>query len=38
MEFFKPEDYRHVNYSWDDAYANSLDAVDRLVISLEYSW
>lgn len=31
MEFFKPEDYRHVNYSWDDAYANSLDAVDRLV-------
>jgi len=31
MEFFKPEDYKHVNYSWDDAYVDSLDAVDRLV-------
>ena len=31
MELFKPSDYRHVNYSWDDAYADSLDAVERLV-------
>jgi len=31
MELFKPDDYKHVNYSWDDAHADSLDAVDRLV-------
>lgn len=31
MQLYKKEDYKHVNYSWDDAYADSLDAVDRLV-------
>lgn len=31
MQLFKAEDYRHVNYLWDDAYADSLDAVSRLV-------
>ena len=31
MQLFKAEDYRHVKYLWDDAYADSLDAVDRLV-------
>ena len=31
MQLYKPEDYKHVNYSWDDTYADSLDAVDRLV-------
>ncbi len=31
MVFFKPEEYRHVNYRWDDAHAATLDAVDRLV-------
>lgn len=31
MQFYKPEEYKHVNYSWDDSYADSLDAVDRLV-------
>ncbi|MEO1442142.1 MAG: bifunctional rhamnulose-1-phosphate aldolase/short-chain dehydrogenase [Chloroflexota bacterium] len=31
MEFYKPEDYRHVNYLWDDAHADSLDPVERLV-------
>ncbi len=31
MDLFKPEDYKHVKYLWDDNHANSLDAVDRLV-------
>ncbi len=31
MELFKPQDYRHVNYTWDDSYADTLDPVDRLV-------
>lgn len=31
MQLFKKEDYKHVNYSWDDSTADSLDAVDRLV-------
>lgn len=31
MDLFKPEDYKHVKYLWDDSHADSLDAVDRLV-------
>ena len=31
MQLFKPSEYRHVNYLWDDARAATLDAVDRLV-------
>lgn len=31
MPDFKPEDYRHVTYAWDDAYASTLDPVERLV-------
>ena len=31
MEFYKPNEYRHVNYLWDDAQANTLDPVERLV-------
>ena len=31
MQLFKAEDYRHAKYLWDDAHADSLDAVDRLV-------
>ena len=31
MQLFKPSEYRHVNYLWDDAHAATLDAVDRLV-------
>ena len=31
MELFNPQDYRHVNYLWDDDYAVTLDPVDRLV-------
>ncbi len=31
MQYYKPEEYRHVSYQWDDAYANSLDPVERLV-------
>ncbi len=31
MKPFKPSEYRHVNYLWDDAQAATLDAVDRLV-------
>jgi rhamnulose-1-phosphate aldolase/alcohol dehydrogenase len=31
MKLFKPSEYRHVNYLWDDAQAATLDAVDRLV-------
>lgn len=28
---YQPGDYKHVNYLWDDAYANTLDPVERLV-------
>lgn len=31
MQFYNPQDYRHVDYRWDDAYAASLDPVERLV-------
>ena len=31
MKLFKPTEFRHLNYLWDDAQADSLDAVDRLV-------
>ena len=31
MQYYQPEEYRHVSYQWDDAYANSLDPVERLV-------
>lgn len=31
MDLFKPEDYKHVKYLWDDSHADTLDAVDRLV-------
>ena len=31
MQYFKPDEYKHVNYLWDDAYADSLDPVERLV-------
>ena len=31
MQLFRAADYRHVNYLWDDAHADSLDAVDRLM-------
>lgn len=31
MQLFKKDDYKHVNYSWDDSTADPLDAVDRLV-------
>ena len=31
MQPFKAEAYRHVKYLWDDSYADSLDAVERLV-------
>ena len=31
MQLYKPSEYRHVNYLWDDAQAATLDAVDRLV-------
>ena len=31
MRTFKPTEYRHVNYLWDDDHASTLDAVDRLV-------
>ncbi|NNC90172.1 MAG: bifunctional rhamnulose-1-phosphate aldolase/short-chain dehydrogenase [Akkermansiaceae bacterium] len=27
----QPEDFKHVDYRWDDAYAESLDPVERLV-------
>ena len=27
---FKPSDYRHVNYAWDDAKVSSMSAVERL--------
>jgi rhamnulose-1-phosphate aldolase/alcohol dehydrogenase len=28
---FRPDDYKHVNYLWDDAKANKMDLVERLV-------
>ena len=31
MQFYKPEEYRHVSYKWDDTYATRLDPVERLV-------
>ncbi len=31
MQTFKPAEYRHVNYLWDDSHASTLDALDRLV-------
>ena len=31
MQLFKPTEYRHVSFLWEDAHADSLDAVDRLV-------
>ena len=31
MQLYKPEDYRHVSYLWDDAHAAQLDPVERLV-------
>ncbi|MGB7338296.1 MAG: bifunctional rhamnulose-1-phosphate aldolase/short-chain dehydrogenase [Phototrophicaceae bacterium] len=31
MQLYAKNDYRHVDYTWDDTYADSLDAVDRLV-------
>jgi rhamnulose-1-phosphate aldolase/alcohol dehydrogenase len=31
MQLFKPQEYRHVNYLWDDNTANALDPVDRLI-------
>ena len=31
MQLFKPAEYRHVNYLWEDEKAASLDAVERLV-------
>ena len=32
MATFKPNDYRHVKYLWDDAHASSLDAVGFLAV------
>ncbi|MGJ3238245.1 MAG: bifunctional rhamnulose-1-phosphate aldolase/short-chain dehydrogenase [Anaerolineae bacterium] len=31
MKLYQPNEYKHVNYNWDDAHASTLDAVDRLV-------
>jgi rhamnulose-1-phosphate aldolase/alcohol dehydrogenase len=31
MQFFRPGEYKHVRYLWDDAHANTLDPVERLV-------
>ncbi len=31
MKLFKPSEYRHVHYQWDDKDAELLDAVERLV-------
>lgn len=31
MDLYNPDEYKHVNYLWDDAHADTLDAVDRLV-------
>jgi rhamnulose-1-phosphate aldolase/alcohol dehydrogenase len=31
MQCYDPQDYRHVQYLWDDAHANTLSPVERLV-------
>ncbi|MBX3065292.1 MAG: bifunctional rhamnulose-1-phosphate aldolase/short-chain dehydrogenase [Anaerolineae bacterium] len=31
MQLFKPDEFKYVSYLWDDAKADSLDAVDRLI-------
>ena len=31
MQLYKPDEYRFVNYLWDEGHADSLDKVDRLV-------
>ncbi len=31
MELYSPADYKHVNYTWDDNHAATLDPVERLV-------
>ena len=31
MQLYKPGDYQHVRYLWDDAHAATLDPIDRLV-------
>jgi rhamnose utilization protein RhaD (predicted bifunctional aldolase and dehydrogenase) len=31
MESYKLNEYQHVNYLWDDAQADALDPVERLV-------
>jgi rhamnulose-1-phosphate aldolase/alcohol dehydrogenase len=31
MKFFKPDEYKHVIYAWDETYADRLDPVGRLV-------
>ncbi|MDQ7033613.1 MAG: bifunctional rhamnulose-1-phosphate aldolase/short-chain dehydrogenase [Anaerolineae bacterium] len=31
MQVYQRNEYRHVDYLWDDAHASTLDAVDRLV-------
>lgn len=31
MQLYQANEYKHVNYAWDDAYADSLDPVERLV-------
>ena len=31
MQFYKPDEYQHVDYLWDDAAVQSMDGVDRLV-------
>lgn len=31
MQLFRPDEYRHVNYLWDDAKASKMDLVERLV-------
>ena len=31
MQFYRPDEYRHVSYRWDDAHAAKLDPVERLV-------
>ncbi len=31
MSVYRPNEYRHVNYLWDDAHAATLDPADRLI-------
>jgi len=31
MDLYKPDEYKHVDYLWNDAHADTLDPVDRLV-------